>query len=282
MSDKLIVRFDAHLLNTIESCMYKTKLSIIDRWVPPIKDESLSKGLLVHDGMKVYYTAIMNGSTRKDAMDAMITSIRKRSTTSDLSIPLCEEVVAALLEYGIFYIDDDWVPLAIEQPFSYVLYEDDNLIILHEGVVDLIMASSKIKMAVVDHKSSKRNSTILSLSNQFKSYSKAFATHYVIINKIGFQKTLPPAQKFVRQLISYNNEIIDAWVAKAIRRIKQYIRDREQNNFEMNETACDKYRGCIFRFVCDMPKSSHESLLIDKYRVGPEWDPFHREEEDVE
>jgi len=243
---------------------------------------SLSKGVLVHDGLKIYYRAIMDGSNRRTALDAMIEGLRMKALKSDLEIPDSEEVVKTLTQYALYRMEDSLMPIAVEQPFSYILYEDDEIVILHEGIVDLVAADKMIKMAVVDHKSSSRNAYISSMSNQFKGYALAFQTPNIIVNKIGFQKTLPPDQKFVRSLLSYSDSVIEEWKQKAIRKMKRYasiIHDPMLMD-EANETSCDKYSGCIYRSVCEQPPSIREHLLLTNFRVRGPWDPFKRDDDD--
>lgn len=282
MSEKLIIRFDSQILNNLEACARKLKYSSIKGYVPQHKATPLSKGILVHDGMKAYYTAIMQNIGRKDAMDAMVEAVRLKQVQSDLEISESEEVVKTLIQYCLFRMEDSWIPLAVEQPFSYVLYEDDEIVILHEGIVDLLIADKMIKMATVDHKSSSRNSYISPMSNQFKGYARAFGTPNIIVNKIGFQKTKPPAEKFVRSLITYPTSVIEEWEQKAIRRIKHYammLNDPIAMD-EANETSCDKYSGCIYRSVCEQTPSIRETLLLNDFRVRGPWDPFKRDDDE--
>lgn len=281
-ADKTIIRFDSQILNNLESCARKLKWASHVGYVPEHKADSLSKGILVHDAMAAYYTAIKDGISRRDAIDAMIAAIDKKILKTDLDLPVAMEVKKAATEYAMFRIEDSWIPLAIEQPFSYTIYEDDDYIFLHEGIVDLVIADVNIKMAVVDHKSSSRNSYVSSMSNQFKGYARAFSCPNMIVNKIGFQKTLPPAQKFVRSLMSYPQSVIEEWEQKVIRRMKRYammLNDPVAMD-EANETSCDKYSGCVYRSVCEQSPQVRENLLLANFRVRGAWDPFKRDEED--
>jgi hypothetical protein len=281
-SEKIIVRFDSQILNNLEACHRKLKYSSIKGYVPVTKPKPLSRGVLVHDGMKAYYLAIMDNTSRKEAMDAMVNAVRIKQVQSDLPIAESELVVKTLIDYCLYRMEDSWIPLAVEQPFSKILYEDDEIIILQEGIVDLIIADKMIKQATVDHKSSSRNSYVSPMSNQFKGYSSAFGTPHVIVNKIGFQKTLPSSEKFVRNLITYPPSVIEEWEQKVIRRMKRYammLNDPIAMD-EANETSCDKYGGCIFRGVCEQPPTMRETLLINDFRIRGAWDPFKRDEDD--
>lgn len=279
---KIAIRFDSQILNNLEACHRKLKYASIVGYVPERKAEPLSKGTLVHDGLKSYYKAIMSGVSKREAIDAMVETVRKKSLSSDLPIPNCEEIVTTLVQYGQYRISDSWVPLAIEEPFSYVFFENDQFQILHEGIVDAIIADINIKMAVVDHKTSSRRGTVSSMSNQFKGYAKAFNSPHVIVNKIGFQKTLPVEEKFSRQLLSYTPSVIEEWVNKAIRKISEYgakYGDAEWMD-EANETSCDKFSGCIYRWVCEQSPDVRDTLLVQNFRIRGAWDPFKRDEDD--
>jgi len=74
--------------------------------------------------------------------------------------------------------------------------------------------------------------------------------HNIMVNKIGFQVTLKPREKFERPIISYPQTLIDAWVQNTIWWVKMMRFHTRQNVWPQNFTSCDKYSGCVFQDVC--------------------------------
>jgi len=94
----------------------------------------------------------------------------------------------------------------------------------------------------------------------------------IIIDKIGFQKTLKPVERFQRYILTVDDQRIAEWVENSIYWLKVWAHQLKIGVFPMNLTSCDKYGSCIYGSICE---SNPEGLNWKKERdfiVGEQWD----------
>lgn len=295
---KKIVTLDSQILNTIQLCETRAKYAFIDNIAPLEKAEALERGDLMHKILEVYESLrchLVNpesetwraiGGIERNANETneqyAVRAGRMLSTKMDLGAQEIEEVIFQFQEYVKFYQNDTWETLAVESVGSKVLHEDDSLQILYSFKIDRLSRRDTI-IAPWDYKTSKKRTDVSSLSNQFLGYAWATDSNYVVVDKIGFQKTLKPEERFQRILLAYDQDRIDEWVRNSVHWAKKYARLLEKvanpENFftpeliEMNLTSCDKYSGCIFRPICDKGPHSREWIIKRDYKVSERWDP---------
>lgn len=277
---------DSQLLNSIQLCGYRTDLYFNKNLRPNYKAEALENGDLLHLVFKIFYTLRLS---RPDLPYGRCVDLAVRLGREHAVLKLAqdvensEETIFHCVEYFKHYEGEFWRPLYVEKPFAKIIYEseEDNLRVIYEGIIDLGV-DTMAGEAIVDHKSSRRNSdsTYLGLSNQFKGYSYTLECPNIIINKVGFQKTVKPADRFIRIPISYDDSTLQEWANQTIWWAQQLAFYIETNTWPMNFTSCDKYSGCIFNKLCiNEPGASREWLMNTEYIIGQKWNPQERDKE---
>jgi hypothetical protein len=175
---------------------------------------------------------------------------------------------------------NSWMPIASERVRGVVIYEDSEIRVLWKAKIDAEVDTFQIGVAVVDYKTMKQNRTTLSLNNQFRGQCLVTGTRTVFIDKIGWQQTLKPEEKFIRQPMSYSAEIL----AEQIQTIGYYgkvlAQLKEQNYYPQRFTLCDKWNGCIYRGVCEANPSDRQRVINEHFMVGESWDPGSELEDD--
>ena len=190
-----------------------------------------------------------------------------------------EEDLPSFRGYVLKYQYDGWEIQFVEQPFSVVLYDSPELMIIWEGVVDLGIRDPKGLEYVVDHKTEARRSHPIQLSNQFEGYTFALKRP-IIVNKVGFQKTLTDIEKYRRYYFNYSEALINEWKDDAIRLIKEAIVRHKENHFPRNRTSCGRYfSGCNYQSVCSAEPEVREHKLRAYFRLEAPWDPYTRDPE---
>jgi hypothetical protein len=299
MSKKTLVA-DSQILNTVMSCGRKVNLEFGLNLRPHKKAEALERGDLMHRMLHPYYYGrILNpkphhltitidgkemphpyakfiGMPFNELVETCVEIGRLASFDMDLEPEYRNECLKQFREYAHHFAGDGWIPLEIEQSFSRKLYEDENLIILYEGIVDLV-ADSPMGVFVGDHKTASRRSDVSDLSNQFMGYCWALDTPRLIVNRIGFQKTLPAKERFQRIVLSYPEGRIAEWQYWATYWLKVYAFYLENDVWPPNYTSCDKYSGCIFMPICTKIPEAREYAIESKYRVAEPWSPHTRD-----
>jgi hypothetical protein len=298
MPQKIILA-DSQILNTVQLCSRKYEYSFLRDLDPILKPDYFEKGDLLHKMLQVYYNLrkyrirwSLNSSkskkiesfTHADIVDicAFVGNVYARRMQLDLED--VENVIVAFRGYCTYRSDDGWDRiLAVEQTGLFELFENEEWKILYQVKIDLILELVNVPIMPVDHKSvGKRQSDVIGpdgstfnqqqLSNQFLGYTKALGTNNIIKNDVGFQKTLKPPEKFVRHLLSYTNDSLQEWVAESAWWLIRAAREQEIGLYPRNLTSCDKYGGCIFRYVCKSDRVLREEKLNILTEKRKHWD----------
>lgn len=182
-------------------------------------------------------------------------------------------VLETMVQYFEFYANDSWEPLEIEVVKREVLYEDDEIRILWKAKLDLTVDTNQ-GIYPVDHKTMKQNRDLLSLNNQFIGQCILMKTRNIIINKIGFQTSLEPKDKFIRTTVSYSADRLIEWQSEILPYwAYQYLQSVESGIYPPNFTHCEnKYGFCSFKKVCESDRSMREEELKKSFKVGETWD----------
>lgn len=290
-----IISVDSQIVNSIQSCARKTYYSHELNLQTIEKAEPLERGDLLHKMLEVYY-GIKGKCARVDSelWQVVIEAIPDAHPdnfvgdpvqiaidigqffASKMTLPLeeVEEIIYQFREYCNYYANDPWKPLAVEEVGSKMIYEDEEIKIVYNFKIDLIGEQGKI-IAPFDHKSSKRRGDPSSLSNQFIGYAFGIDSSHVVVNKIGFQKTLKPAERFQRIILTIDESRKKEWLENTIWWCKMLDFHKQANNWPMNLTSCDKYSGCVFANLCESSPEARDWKIERDYKVGEKWDVAH-------
>ena len=185
-----------------------------------------------------------------------------------------KHVLSTCEEYFDFYKNDHWVPLETEVVKREIIYEDEEIRILWKAKLDLTVDTNQ-GIYPTDHKTMKQRRDTVSLNNQFMGQSVIMKSKGTIINKIGFQTSLKPEEKFLRSLVSYSSDRLIEWQSEIVPYwAYQYLQYAETGYLTPNFQQCEgKYGNCVFKGVCESDRNLRESELKMNFIVGPVWDP---------
>lgn len=305
-----IVSFDATILSTYQACERKFQLQFVENLFPSSKPPALEKGDLVHKMLEIYYALqlpdkrdLLQKEVFKALYDAQllfdnllenpeleriaefaVNAGRFFAAKTDLPVEQCGEATYQFSEYYKQYRNDSWQPLAVEETGSKILYESEELKVVYNCKIDLI-AQKASTIAPWDHKTYSRSKMTSSLSNQFIGYCWLLDLNHIVINKIGFQKTKPPGERFIREVIMYSDEQKQEWVANTViwayrfakseQLLEEYgVIDKNPglHLLSANYTSCDKYSGCIYYPICSRKPEMRLMEIQNNYKVREPWD----------
>lgn len=274
---------DSQNLSMFQECGEKYRLTFKENLKPTFAAPPLTKGGVLHTGLESYYKYLMAhpGEDRllihNQAVELAKSDAEAKAALIDINLDDANEVIYQIGEYLEYYKDDDIQPIAVEEPFLKVLYEsvDDDFRLIYAGKVDLVATAARYQWKPVpfDNKSSARNQTPSGRSNQFFGYCWALDSNILVVNKVGFQKTLSPAERFKRYPLSYPQEYREQWVRNTIKWGYKLAWAIENDEWEENLTSCDKYSGCIFLPICEsITPEAKEWKIRTEFITGEPWD----------
>jgi len=306
---------DASMLSELMSCARKLDLRYNHRFVSAGgKSNSLEVGSLVHVCMEHYYKSLIKGF-KKDlaASNALLMGqeyvtgcskciaasltpgatcdilghtldpwlgLKNTPMESDSRYVGWKNALDTAEEYFGHYRNDYWVPLEVEIVKAKILYEDDEIRILWKAKLDVVFDTNQ-GIYPTDHKTSKQRRDTLSLNNQFMGQCLIMDTRGVMINKIGFQKTLKPEEKYTRVQVSYSADRLLEWQGEILPHYAyQLLNYHEAEHFPPNFTHCEnKYGNCPYVPVCESNRDMREETIRMHFITGPEWNPSNVEGE---
>ncbi len=185
-----------------------------------------------------------------------------------------------LEEYFDYYKNEHWVTLGVEVVEGKILYEDDDIRILWKAKLDWIVDTNQ-GIFPCDHKTSKQRRQKIKLNNQFMGQCLVKGTRSMIINEIGFQKTLKPAEKFLRPVMSYTSDALAEWQGTTLPYWAYKLVDYQETGYwPPNLTHCEnKYGNCPFIHACEADPQMRETELRLHFIKGPDWNPTNDEDE---
>lgn len=283
MTDILVpkknVILDASIFSTVMSCARLADFKYNHNFVAITgKSTSLEMGSIVHKFLEVYYKSVIGGAAKSAAEMHGHGAAELYSQSDEVRNCTPEDRAWALEtchQYLEYYKNDFWVPLEVETVKQKLLYEDDEVRILWKAKLDITMDTND-GIYPMDHKTMKQRRDTVSLNNQFIGQCILMETRKIFINKIGFQKTLKPAERFTRPSVDYTMDTLLEWQSDILPYwTKMYLMYAESGYWPPNFTHCQSmYGNCIFlENVCTAARNLREQALGEFFVVGEPWNP---------
>lgn len=269
---------DATMFDTFLLCPQKYHLRHRLNKVGLKPADALERGIMLHVGMEGYFNSLQAKPDWNIAMQRMIESLDMHAASPECELEI--EDIALIKKCAIETCnvnrDKDlyYEILAVEQPFAYLLYEDDYMRIIMIGKIDLLVNDGIYKSMPIDHKSYSRDFPLKRKTNQFQNYAVATGSNYLVVNRIGLQTSIAPVKKHKRVPLAYDPEILNQWRNNVVVWCQYYMECEAANHFPLNDTSCDKFnRLCEYYEICDasgVEAKSHK--LITNFKDAPKWD----------
>lgn len=291
---KRILAIDSQILTSYQSCKRKYDLSFRKNIRSKTTEPPLEKGTLLHSVFEIYYSLIGDciseksdifkevkeaglefGGSRADRMAVAQYAIdcgRYIATKQNLDSEEVQTVLYQCGEYFKYYHHDQHHPIAVEQVGSKVIYEDADVKFLYTFKIDLVVEKGN-RIIPVDHKTASRRSEPSDMNNQFMGYCFGLGVNTIMVNRIGFQKTLPPNQRFERFQFTYTPARLGEWVENTVHTMFDILDSHDNDLYPFNFTSCDKYSGCAYRVICGSDPAIREVKLERHFQIVNQWDP---------
>ena len=290
LDGKRIVHLTGSHLNEYQKCPTSYNHSMVENLRMLTTPSYFSRGSFMHKVLEHYYRGKLlrrekdpkyvnldHGQIISTAIeDARFYAVKENMDSSTVN-----EVLERLELYFKKYYSDGWEPIFVEQPFSKVLFEDEKLLILYEGQIDLIIRNMSGSVVPVDHKGESRKSVAIGFLNQFTGYAWVTGSERFIVNKVGFQTSIKDTDKILRrEELHIPFEKQEEWVEDSIVWVRRMLNSKDTNYWSKNRTSCDKYGRCAYLPICESTRAEKDSIIAQGYTIGKPHDPMGEESEE--
>lgn len=182
-------------------------------------------------------------------------------------------VFDTMRQYFDYWRDDTFIHLGAEETRGKIIFQDEEIQILWKAKFDDIIDTPSGVMSR-DYKTMKQRRDTLDLNNQFMGQCICLGARQVLIDKIGFQTSLKPEEKFTRVIIPYS---IDRLMEFAQEIVPYYARMllayNEAQTWPPNFTHCEtKYGFCDYKEICQLDRSMRDEAFKINFKTGKVWD----------
>ena len=258
--------------------------------VLPKGGSAADKGTSVHALLdKYYHFKALNPTTSSYvAMDYSKTLFNESKLNYKLGFDKEWEefLLQRFTEYVQFYQGNDFkvaktnLLTGTELGFSKILYENDKIVIIIEGRIDLLVEDSNFGLCFVDHKSQTKFSDLFDYKVQFTTYAWAAETKYGIINYFGLTQKFDGFNTFRRQVVQFQPHIIERWKTKVIEVALKIANNSESweevkfQNIDHCAGAFDSHPCQYWQLCIAQNQGIRESLKKSQFIAGENWTPW--------
>jgi hypothetical protein len=262
------------------------------------KSNPLECGSIVHTILEFYTRARINGTKRNDAIDIGyaagkeylvpysadnkyildkehkgVTNTPIENTTKPKRIGYTYVFKTMEQYFEYWRTEPNWTPLYVEHVTKTLIYEDDEIRVGWKAKHDVIL-DSDFGIISRDYKTMSQNRDTVSLNNQFIGQCVNTKARQMQVDKIGWQSSLEPHEKFKRVLVPYSMDRITEWMKEIVPYYAyQLLAYQESGYFPPNFSQCeDKYGYCTFKALCERDRNMRMTVLEKEYELVKEWD----------
>jgi hypothetical protein len=301
---KYVLTLDASQINEFGKCnllwayLYRENLRFVEA-----DTLAMDKGSLCHLLLEHYYNlrCLEPHKSEKELIQPTIELFQKDDRRLEYKVPkdtqdfICQRFV----QYVFNWMGRDFKPYikegrpATELGFSTILYENENVLFIIEGKIDLLIEVAEDVYAFVDHKSQSKENHLFNYRPQMLTYALATRYNYAMINYFGLQKEVKEKVTFRRDTIKITNWMIERhrkyliekvftpiWMAD-IKLKGIYLKEKESNEikFEPNYSNCAgsfDSSPCMFSRLCWGTEHAEmrENMKKFYYVKSESWSPW--------
>jgi hypothetical protein len=181
-------------------------------------------------------------------------------------------------QYFDHYRNISYTIVAAEEVRQQIIYEDDDIVVLWKAKFDAILDMNN-GFVSCDYKTMKQRRETTSNNNQFMGQCVLVQSSQVMIDKIGFQTSLKPEEKFERVLIPYSADRLAEWRFEIVPHYANMLVAYSQvNHFPPNFTHCEnKYAICEYHRenlgnICGTDRNLRETAINLYFDKVKPWD----------
>lgn len=244
----------------------------------------ISKGTITHAGLREYWKEMLKSGDYQEATKACIKQA-KGMIEKDIRYSLEDKLtlLQSILDFLKWIQTYNWIPIEVEKFFKFKAYEDPNLKIriYLTGRIDLTVKTPQLQILPIDFKTESDRWFYSEMSNQFRIYALACEVNLLGVQRIGFQTTLEPKDKYKLEVLPFDQDVLDEFRLEILPYwAKQMLLAHEDNIYPPNTTncvhghfKCQFSDGAEHKGICNISRSIREQKLLRYFSPGEPWDP---------
>lgn len=278
---KQILALDSHSLSYYQHCPEEYRYKALVQIEQVNTKNAFVQGTYWAKMLEIYYRARIKyeskwkqAGTYNDKMSALSKRLGRSANTYAGFTDIEQNLWSTRIQlYHKTFYRENWIPLAVETGFSFVLYEDSEYLFIYEGRPDLIMSiidpfnNSKRVTAVCDHKTRAMNRDLIDFNNQVNGYLCATQANYFFYNYCGKQMEGGPAKYFQRQLVLRPQPVLERWKLNTIQWYLKIAHSIRHNKFDLSMQCTGQYGPCDFVKLCSAnDKLEYDSVMNSSFK----------------
>jgi len=293
-------------LAIIQECLRKANYRLLNKYVNEADSDAQVFGKAIHKGLEHWYMlpeenrqltdtelgmvdSLLGGRELESVYPTALDSIRefikaaepirflgdddKRSIANGIKI--LKAYFKHYAEDGLEVLRDSKGEPYIERQVEGKLYEDDKMIIIFHGQIDLILRNKITgQVSYSDHKTTaalgKEFYNRINPNHQYTGYVWAGNTflgvesNSFMVNGIQVAKT---KSEFARQFTTIDEDMLNEMKLAYVEASYRLIRAIESGNFSMTSpNACSSYGGCPYLDICQSHANLRQTIIENKYK----------------
>lgn len=273
---RIVISVDSQVLSAIQACNQYAAYSHIHHIAPESENKfSLEMGLIVHKMLQYHYENKYSENLSVRIPKAVAEGEQYMlAHTSITSTKVFTELTQAYVGYAHKYEIESFNILAVEERFSRILYQDSEVVIIYNGIIDLLTEGSQVGIVPYDHKTFGSYFKPHGMENQFQGYCWGVSNRTLVVNRIGVGSKLGTYERIT---LSYPQSVLEEWRINAAESILDHYQQALDKKFRKNFTSCGMYGKCKFKELCLSSPIGREVLIRSDYKEVPPWDPMTRD-----
>lgn len=309
-----LVRINSSSLSLLQECLRKSYYILKKRYVSQNESPATVFGTAIHAALEVFYSGTLSERVIPEGFDktmdlwsmgeeptsaeeflvyraarAFMEKAQPLSLYPDSNKRSPFNGMWILREYFKTYIDDPYVVLVdnkgpmVEKPCSFVLFEDDSLVVEYFGTIDVVLKHQTTgAVLVTDHKTSsvvgEQFYNRLKPNHQYTGYllaareSLGLDTDKFLVNCVEV-KAKPKTSRgkgpnFPRQVTVRTEEDFEEFASCVVFWAETLadLWDEPQERWTLGPvSSCSSYNGCQFQKVCSSPRALRENIISAEF-----------------
>jgi hypothetical protein len=292
-SEGLQYAWDSTSIKLAETCHYKYKLRMIDRWEPKRKSAHLLFGSWYASALERYYKYRAEAGPMDTSDRALLRTVHEalcdtwiddKPWTSDHPAKTRENLIRSIIWYVDQFKDEatEVMRLADGKPaveHSFTLPVDNGIVfaghidrlVTYAGdpyIMDQKTTGGAIGPWYFDNFTPDTQMSMYTFAGQmiYKMPVKGVILDVAQI-AVGFSR-------FERGFAFRSEGQLHEWYDSTMRHIEEVQENTRRNHFPLRTTSCGLYGGCEFRAICSRSPEVREKFLEGDYQRGPQWNPL--------